>query len=391
MSTGFQVVLRRARKVGTVSAWRLLQTGSVESSPQEVVRSIRLALGMTQAEFARALGWSATTISRWESGRALPNRLALKIILAFGEEHHVRLRRGPVSASRGGEAPLPATAALTCLTSTLAVGALSRGAPPAPPGGGALDWAEPDSPGEWTRGGRRELSGPALSRMQSLEPPAADRSERPAWQAEVRFRLSGPLPADRAGNRGSWFRGAVLLAGTLVVLGALGMPIVRGFGPDAGDGIGRDAARRAVTRAGVGLPAPESVGTRLTVRPTRSGATTAALEERTGSGAAASGGRSPTATRGPDAADQPGPDAAADETPEIGQPKRLTMGQLAGVLLAGGARRVTVRTPSGSMIFTEGDRVGEGAIARVAPDRIEFREGSGRSRVVRLGESLPLE
>ncbi|HYC23297.1 MAG TPA: helix-turn-helix domain-containing protein [Candidatus Bathyarchaeia archaeon] len=363
----------------------------MESSPQEVVRSIRLALGMTQAEFARALGWSTTTISRWESGRALPNRLALKIILAFGEEHHVRLRRGAVSANRAGEAPLPVTTALTCLTNPLAVGAAPRGTLIAPPGGGTLDWPEPESPGDWTRGGRRELSGPALSRTAGLERPAADDSERPAWQAEVRFRLSGPSRADRTGNLGSWFRGVVLLAGTLVVLAALGMPIVRGFGPDGGDEIGRDAARRAVTRAGVGLPPPESVGTRLGARPARSGPTTAPLEERAGSGPAASGAGSPIATRGPAAADQPGPDPVSDETPDSGQPKRLTMGQLAGVLLAGGARRVTVRTPSGSMIFTEGDRVGEGAIARVAPDRIEFREGSGRSRVVRLGESLPLE
>jgi transcriptional regulator with XRE-family HTH domain len=367
----------------------LLQTTSVESSPQEVVRSIRLALGMTQAEFARALGWSATTISRWESGRVLPNRLALKIILAFGEEHHVRLKRG-VSANRAEEAAPPVTTALTCLTSTLALEPSPRGALPVPPGD-VLDWADPDAPGEWTRGGRRQLSASVHSRMLSLERPAADRSERPAWQAEVHFRLSGPSRADRAGNRGSWFRGAVLLAGTLVVLGALGMPIVRGFGPDAGDEIGRDVARRAVARAGVGLP-PESSGTRFAARPARGGATTAALEEGGASDARAPDRGSAVASRGrPNAADEAGIDPASDEMPESGQPKRLTMGQLAGVLLAGGARRVTVRTPSGSMIFTEGDRVGEGAIARVAPDRIEFREGSGRSRVVRLGESLPLE
>ncbi len=60
--------------------------------PGQVIRALRLALEMNQAEFARAAGWSASTISSWERGRATPSRLAFKTILAFAEERGVRYR-----------------------------------------------------------------------------------------------------------------------------------------------------------------------------------------------------------------------------------------------------------------------------------------------------------
>jgi transcriptional regulator with XRE-family HTH domain len=86
----------------------------MEADASNVVRTIRRALGMSQAEFARSLGWCASTISRWESGKAQPDRLSLKIILAFGEERGVRYRPRakalPVTvASHGSTQPaLPA-------------------------------------------------------------------------------------------------------------------------------------------------------------------------------------------------------------------------------------------------------------------------------------------
>ncbi len=79
----------------------------MDVEPREVIRTIRGRLGMSRAEFARALGWSPSTISRWEAGSAQPNRLALKIILAFAEERGVlRERRalpGPGAAPRTTE------------------------------------------------------------------------------------------------------------------------------------------------------------------------------------------------------------------------------------------------------------------------------------------------
>src|SRR5207253_5320844 len=84
----------------------------VDGQPQEMIRAIRQALGMTRAEFGRALGWAPSTISRWESGRAQPNRLAVKIILAFAEERRVRYRprRELVLRAPAPTASLPALA-----------------------------------------------------------------------------------------------------------------------------------------------------------------------------------------------------------------------------------------------------------------------------------------
>jgi transcriptional regulator with XRE-family HTH domain len=80
----------------------------MHSQAQDIVRTIREGLGMSRAEFARALGWSQTTISRWETGKAQPNRLSLKIILAFGEERGVRWRpRQTLPALVAPVRPLP--------------------------------------------------------------------------------------------------------------------------------------------------------------------------------------------------------------------------------------------------------------------------------------------
>jgi transcriptional regulator with XRE-family HTH domain len=64
----------------------------MEPSPAHVIRTVRQALKMSQGQFAKALGWAPSTISRWERGDAMPNRLALKTILAFAEERKVRYR-----------------------------------------------------------------------------------------------------------------------------------------------------------------------------------------------------------------------------------------------------------------------------------------------------------
>lgn len=43
---------------------------------QDLVRQIRIHMGMSQAEFAERLKVSFATVNRWENGRAVPNRLA---------------------------------------------------------------------------------------------------------------------------------------------------------------------------------------------------------------------------------------------------------------------------------------------------------------------------
>lgn len=47
-----------------------------ESKADIDVRALRDALRMTQEEFAREVGVSFTTVSRWETGRGTPSRLA---------------------------------------------------------------------------------------------------------------------------------------------------------------------------------------------------------------------------------------------------------------------------------------------------------------------------
>jgi len=44
------------------------------------IRTLRLTLGLTQAQFAAALGASTPQVSRWECGHVRPSRLAVHAI-----------------------------------------------------------------------------------------------------------------------------------------------------------------------------------------------------------------------------------------------------------------------------------------------------------------------
>ena len=46
----------------------------------ELVRELRLRLGLTQEEFAARLGVTFPTINRWEKRRAKPSRMAIKLL-----------------------------------------------------------------------------------------------------------------------------------------------------------------------------------------------------------------------------------------------------------------------------------------------------------------------
>ena len=52
----------------------------VEVNTAEDVRQLRESLRMTQEEFAREVGVSFSTVSRWERGRGEPSRLARRQI-----------------------------------------------------------------------------------------------------------------------------------------------------------------------------------------------------------------------------------------------------------------------------------------------------------------------
>jgi putative transcriptional regulator len=57
----------------------------------QYIRQVRQQLGMTQEEFAHALGITVGTVNRWENGRFRPSKLARATILEFARRHGVRL------------------------------------------------------------------------------------------------------------------------------------------------------------------------------------------------------------------------------------------------------------------------------------------------------------
>ena len=51
------------------------------------VKKVRLSSFLNQAEFAKAIGVSFTTVNRWENGKAQPNLKAMKALKEFCVEH----------------------------------------------------------------------------------------------------------------------------------------------------------------------------------------------------------------------------------------------------------------------------------------------------------------
>jgi DNA-binding transcriptional regulator YiaG len=76
----------------------------METAPGKVIRSLRQALDMTQAEFARTAGWSTSTISSWERGTAKPSRLAFKLVEGdqIGGRDVVAIANDEVTLAGGG-------------------------------------------------------------------------------------------------------------------------------------------------------------------------------------------------------------------------------------------------------------------------------------------------
>src|SRR5439155_1049938 len=48
-------------------AYALLTLSSMDALSRDIIHTIREGLGMSRVEFARALGWAPSTISRWEA------------------------------------------------------------------------------------------------------------------------------------------------------------------------------------------------------------------------------------------------------------------------------------------------------------------------------------
>ncbi len=67
-----------------------------------MVRQLRLKLGMTQEEFAHALGITVSTVNRWENGHSEPSKLARASIVGLAEKHGVRLDPETLAVTAGG-------------------------------------------------------------------------------------------------------------------------------------------------------------------------------------------------------------------------------------------------------------------------------------------------
>src|SRR5262245_3569997 len=181
---------RISAAVASSRAYRLLLPHIVHTEAQNIVRTIRRALDMTQTEFAHALGWSPSTISRWESGRAEPDRLSLKIILAFGEERRVRYRpRGTAgTALAAPDTSLPATIGALVHRPALEV---------LPPASSERPW------------------GPYVG------------TERPRFEAALSFRVAmherrDPMGAQHPG----WLRSGGIVVAALCALTVIGAPMI---------------------------------------------------------------------------------------------------------------------------------------------------------------------
>jgi DNA-binding transcriptional regulator YiaG len=71
----------------------------MEDRLSSMVRTLRSRLGMTQEEFAHALGLTVGTVNRWENKRFRPSKLARATITEFARRRGISLDTdGPVEA-----------------------------------------------------------------------------------------------------------------------------------------------------------------------------------------------------------------------------------------------------------------------------------------------------
>lgn len=55
----------------------------------EIVKTVRIALGITQEQLARDLNISFSTINRWENGRTIPSKLARMRLVEYCSQQNV--------------------------------------------------------------------------------------------------------------------------------------------------------------------------------------------------------------------------------------------------------------------------------------------------------------
>ncbi len=71
-----------------------------------LIRQLRVKLGMTQEEFAHALGITVSTVNRWENGHSEPSKLARASIVGLAEKRGVGLDPDNLTVTNG-RSPAP--------------------------------------------------------------------------------------------------------------------------------------------------------------------------------------------------------------------------------------------------------------------------------------------
>jgi transcriptional regulator with XRE-family HTH domain len=348
----------------------------MDSSPGRVIRELRLALDMSQAEFARTAGWAPSTISRWERGRAQPSRLAFKIILAFAEERGVRYR------------PKPAPRALIPLYE------LGEG-PPAM-------WSPRRGEQQKREACRPDYRQPPPVRIERLPPrpplarPAPQdgerfvsiAAERPRWTAEASFRVSvGGTAGQRQRPRYFALPWAGIFAAGLCAVLVVGMP-----GPSRHVSPTERPAHSISVRDPLRLHAsarsassyrplrPQAVGRHVPRRQARS---KAATTSRAPAGASFSVPHQIGGSSEPDV-----PQQIETAKPEPAPPP---VARLESVIIIGDTSRATFRTGDGPVTIMEGSWLGRQQVETIAGDRVTLVNPAGETRTVRLGSQTPLE
>jgi transcriptional regulator with XRE-family HTH domain len=317
----------------------------METPPGKVIRSLRQALDMTQAEFAHAAGWSTSTISSWERGTTQPSRLAFKTILAFAEERGVRYQpKGDGTVTTTGTLPV------------LRLGSRL----PAPMALDADGSFPPAEERQESFGSRRWTEVAASRPTVEIGNRGASIVERPEWHVEARLQL-------KVGTSGERLRRTGYVAASLMAL-VIGV----GAGVWLRSGIGSNTAPRTAERP----PIEEPVSA-----PRVAKAPPVEVDELALTAFAVAPAAGP-----PIAAGQPAEIAIAP-VPVMPPP---SYARLESIVSLDGIRRATFRMGDRSIALVEGDAIGGRAVGEIANSEVTL-VGEGAPKRVRLGAEIPVD
>lgn len=322
----------------------------METPPGKVIRSLRQALDMTQAEFARAAGWSTSTISSWERGTSQPSRLAFKTILAFAEERGVRYQpkgEGAIATASGNLPVLRLGSRLPTPMTLDADGAF-------PPGARQGEREESFGSRRWTEVAASHPTVEAAAHGASI-------GERPEWHVEARLQV-------RVGTSGERLRRTGYVAATLLAL-VIGV----GAGVWLRTGVGSSSAPRTAERSPIEEPvsAPRVAKAPPPVE----------VDELALTAFAAAPVAGPPLAHG-----QPAQIAIA-EAPPMPPP---SYARLESIVSLDGVRRATFRMGDRSIALVEGDAIGGRAVGEIANSEVTL-VGEGAPKRVRLGAEIPVD